>query len=292
MFHPYIRDIPPLRGVGGCKNVPMKTSNYTFPLAIQTVLPENYREDEQFQQNMAALQELGFSGVELNMAHPDKIDLADVIRFLEEFDLKLTMFASGLTAKTYGLSLSSADSELRQRSVQKCKEIIDFVNGIEAGIIVGFLKGGPAQDIQQARRYFVESIRQISPYAAQKQVRVIVEATNRYESAVANSLDDTVDLIKELQNPFIRILPDTFHMNIEEANEFAALEKYVAYYDSFHISDNNRFFPGFGAIKFEGHIEFLKAHNYKGGLAIEGNIKTSFIEDVKASINYLAPLLC
>ena len=269
----------------------MKTSNYTFPLAIQTVLPENYREDEQFHQNMATLQELGFSGVELNMAHPDKIDLADVIRFLEEFDLKLTMFASGLTAKTYGLSLSSTDPEVRQSAVKKCQEIIDFVEGTDAGIILGFFKGGPAQDVQQAREWFVTSIQQLSPDAEKKQVRLIVEATNRYESAVANSLDDTVDLIKDLQNPFIRILPDTFHMNIEEANEFDALEKYARYYDSFHISDNNRFFPGFGAIKFEKCIEFLTTLNYRGGLAIEGNIKTSFIEDVKASLQYLAPLL-
>lgn len=269
----------------------MNSSKYRFPIAIQTVLPGDYRKDDQFQQNMRMLQDLGFSGVELNMAHPDQFDLEDVSRFLDDFNLSLTMFASGLTAKTYGLSLSSSDRGIRQGAVKKCQEIIDFVAGTDAGIILGFFKGGPVPDIQEARARFRESIEQLSPHAQEKKVRLIVEATNRYESSVANSLEDTVELIEDLQDPFLRILPDTFHMNIEEADEFAALEKYVAYYDSFHISDNNRFFPGFGAIKFEEHIEFLKTHNYKGGLAIEGNIKTSFIEDVKASMNYLAPLL-
>jgi sugar phosphate isomerase/epimerase len=269
----------------------MKSKTYCFPLAIQTVLPENYRHDEQFQQNLCTLQELGFDGVELNMAHPDKFDLSDVHRFLAQYDLKLTMFASGLTAKTYGLSLSSADQDVRQRAIAKCKEIIDFVEGTDAGIILGFFKGGPIQDVQQARARFVESLSELSPYTEQKQVRLIVEATNRYESSVANSLEDTVRLIKDFQNPYLRILPDTFHMNIEEADGFSALETYSRYYDSVHISDNNRFIPGFGAIKFQKVIECLQAQNYQGELAIEGNLKTSFIDDVKASMNYLIPLL-
>jgi sugar phosphate isomerase/epimerase len=269
----------------------MKTQRYCFPLGIQTVLPEKYREDEEFRNNMKTLQEFGFSGVELNMAHPDKVDLADVISFLKEFDLELTMFASGLTAKTYNLSLSSADAETRQRSVKKCQEMIDFVAGTEMGIIVGFLKGGAVPDIPKAKACFAESIQQISPYAADKKVPILIEATNRYESAVSNSLEDAVEFIKDLQNPFMRILPDTYHMNIEEADGFGALAKYAEYYDSFHISDNNRFFPGFGAIKFGEFIQFLKARNYQGSLAIEGNIKASFIEDVKVSMEYLNPLL-
>jgi sugar phosphate isomerase/epimerase len=269
----------------------MTTSKYCFPLGIQTVLPEKYRDDDDFRKNLETLQQFGFSGVELNMAHPDNVDLADVISFLKEFDLGLTMFASGLTAKTYNLSLSSDDAETRQRSVKKCQEMIDFVEGTDAGIIIGFLKGGPVQDIRQARERFSESLQQISPYAAEKKVKIIVEATNRYESSVSNSLEDAVELIKDLNNPFLRILPDTYHMNIEEADGFAALTQYAEYYDSLHISDNNRFFPGFGAIKFEEFIQFLKARNYQISLAIEGNIKASFIEDVNVSMEYLMPLL-
>ncbi|MCP4398454.1 MAG: sugar phosphate isomerase/epimerase [bacterium] len=269
----------------------MITTQYRFPMAIQTVLPENYREDEQCQQHMRTLQDLGFSGVELNMAHPDKFDLVDVSRFLDEFNLRLTMFASGLTAKTYGLSLSSAERDIRQSAVKKCREIIDFVAGTDAGIILGFFKGGPVPNIQAARARFRESIEQLSPHAQEKEVRLIVEATNRYETSVANSLEDTVELIEDLRNPFLRILPDTFHMNIEEADSFAALTKYADYYDSFHISDNNRYFPGFGAINFHDVINFLQEQEYTGCLAIEGNIKTSFSDDVNRSMEYLKPFL-
>ena len=225
------------------------------------------------------------------MAHPDKVDLTDVRNFLKEFDLALTMFASGLTAKTYHLSLSSDEPETRQRSLRKCRGMIDFVTGTGTGIIVGFLKGRAGQDVPGAKARFRESLQQISSYAAEKEVHILIEATNRYESAVANSLEDTVELCKDLHNPFIRILPDTFHMNIEEADGFGALTTYADYYESLHISDNNRYFPGFGAIKFDELIQFLKGQNYRGSLAIEGNIKKSFVEDVKVSMEYLIPFL-
>lgn len=269
----------------------MNNQKYCFPLGIQTVLPEDYRNNDEFHKNMQTLQEFGFSGVELNMAHPDKIDLADVQKFLQQFELEMTMFASGLTAKTHNLSLSSADPEIRECSVAKCREIIDFVAGSGAGIIIGFLKGGAVEDKQQAKACFSESLQQLHPYIAEKRAPVLVEATNRYESAVSNSIEDAVELIKDFDNPYLRILPDTFHMNIEEADGFGSLAKYADYYDSLHISDNNRYFPGFGAIKFEEVIQFLKEHNYQGKLAIEGNINLSFVEDVKTSMKYLMPLL-
>ena len=267
------------------------TPTYRFPLAIQTALPENYRDNAEFRQHMRTLQEFGFTGVELNMAHPDRFERDDVVRFLQEFDLKLTMFASGLTAKTYGLSLSSDDRDIRERAVNKCREIIDFMAGTGAGIILGFFKGSPVADIQEARSRFRESIGQLVPHAQEKKVRLIVEATNRYESSVANSLEDTVGLIRDFRNPYLRILPDTFHMNIEEADTFTAFTKYADYYDSVHISDNNRYFPGFGAIRFQEIIEHLKAQGYTGGLAIEGNIQNNFVDDVTRSMAYLAPLL-
>ncbi len=269
----------------------MKTSAFRFPLAIQTVLPENYRDDAEFQQHMRTLQELGFSGVELNMAHPDHFDCDDVVSFLQDFDLKLTMFASGLTAKTYALSLSSATPRIRRSAIDKCREIIDFVAGTGAGIIFGFFKGGAVPDIQDARARFRDSISLLAPQAQEKQVKLLIEATNRYESSVANSLEDTVELIRDLQNPYLRILPDTYHMNIEEADQFAALTKYADFYDSIHVSDNTRFFPGFGAIRFQEIMNHLNTQGYTGSLAIEGNIKDNFIDDVKRSMAYLAPLV-
>ena len=269
----------------------MKEHKYHYPLSIQLTLPEDFREDAEFRKNLSLLQNYGFFGIELNIARPELINKEDLNTFLKEYGLKFTMFASGAAAKAFNLSLSHNNLEVRKAAVQKCIEIIDFSAKMEAGVILGFFKGGPSRNADRVRAFFSESLGHIAPYAWNKKVPLLVESTNRYESAVANNLADTYELIKYWESRYLRLLPDTFHMNIEESNMYEALRKYAHCYDSLHISDNNRYFPGLGAIDFAEIIRFLKELDYKGGIAIEGNIKNSFIEDLEASMSYLAPIL-
>ena len=269
----------------------MKKNAYPFPLAVQTVLPPDYRENGTLQSDLRLLQELGFAGVELNIAHPQSEDISSIRRFLDQFGLRLTLYATGLTAKTHGLSLSSTDRAVWKKSLEACRAMIDFVAGTDTGIIIGFLKGGPSSDVQGHRERLAAALKQIAPHVERKRVRVLVEATNRYEAAAANDLTAAVDLVKPLGTDYLQILPDTFHMNIEEAQgPIAALKTWAGYYESVHISDNNRLFPGFGAIDFNRILVSLKEIGYQGSIAIEGNIRSSFKDDIQASAEYLAHL--
>jgi len=263
-----------------------------FDIAIQLHLPEKYREDSYFNEVLETLRELGFAGVELNMLDPEKIVPDDLEEFLHNYGLKFTMLATGATAKKRGLSLSSEDEQVRRRSVSECRSFIDFAARFRAGVIMGYLKGGPAADPHQARRSIEESLREVVPRAIEKQVPFLVEATNRYESSIVNTLDDAQALITVFaENPIVQMLPDTFHMNIEEKDMFASLEKHRKHYSNLHISDNNRFFPGFGAIRFADLFDFLRSIDYSGMVAIEGNTTIDLLSDIRAAMKYLEPLL-
>ncbi len=265
-------------------------NRFPFPLSLQLTLPENYPSSTDFSGAMAALKKYSFVGVELNIIEPANINTGELKSYLQSYNLRLTMFATGATAKASGLSLADEVEKKRALAIKQCLGFIDFAMEFEAGIIIGFLKGGTAADKSRACRLFSESLKSIAPHAEACRVPVLVEATNRYESSVANGLDDTVELMADIQSRYLRILPDTFHMNIEESNMFAVLEKYGQYYDSIHFSDNNRFFPGRGAIDFGRVISFLKKINYQGGVGIEGNIKTDLTTDIHAAMEYLMSL--
>ncbi len=265
-------------------------SRFPFPLSLQLTLPENYSNNNDFSGAMAALKKYSFVGVELNIIEPAHIDIVELKSYLQSYNLRLTMFATGGTAKAMGLSLADEVEEKRALAIKNCLGFIDFAGEFEAGIIIGFLKGGTAADKSRVRRLFSESLESIAPHAEACRVPVLVEATNRYESSVANGLDDTAALMAGIESRYLRILPDTFHMNIEESNMFAVLKKYAPYYDSLHLSDNNRFFPGRGAIDFGRIISFLKEINYQGGVGIEGNIKTDLTSDIHATMEYLISL--
>lgn len=263
-----------------------------YQLTVQTVLPSNYRGNDSVKQDFGTLEELGFWGVELNMADPAQFDIADVESFLDDFGLKLSMYASGLTAKTFDISLSSSDEDVRQRAVGKARQMISLIKGTGAGIIFGFMKGPGGQDKAGAAKQFQTSLGELVDAAVESEVPLLVEATNRYEATLANSLDDAWGLAAPFEGKNVYILPDTFHMNIEESDMEEALLRHIDHFISFHVSDNNRFFPGFGAIDFAEVMEILDRVGFTSGrLGIEGNIKDTFDSDIRRTAELLRPLI-
>jgi sugar phosphate isomerase/epimerase len=269
----------------------MKRQKYIFPLSLQTLLPEGYTKDAAFRKQLSMLQELGFSGIELNIIKPESVKAEELTGFLAEFDLWCTRFASGAFARASGLSLSHERAEVRERSNRKCLHLIDFASRLNLAIIIGFLKGGTAQNTTTARKFFMQSLQRIAPYAREKKVKLIIEATNRFECAVANTLEDTVAMLEDLTHYPVRMLPDTYHMSVEEEDIHVALQKYVHYYDWIHFSDNNRCFPGLGSLPFAEILDTLKSIGYRGGVTLEGNIRNSFVADLQESMDYLIPML-
>jgi D-psicose/D-tagatose/L-ribulose 3-epimerase len=268
-------------------------SRYPYPLAVQIVLPADYARNADFQADLDLLSMLDFAGVELNIARPETVEVADVRRFLDDYGLAFTQFASGLSAKTKGLSLTSADKGVWQHAVDFCRQMIDRLEGSGTGIIVGFLKGGPDEDRQRAEARLTEALTQIAPHAEEHRVRVLIEATNRYESAVANDLAATDRLIRAFEGPYFGFLPDTFHMNIEEPESIAAsLKRWAGRYGALHLSDNNRRFPGFGTIDFAAVFKALEETGFAGTVAIEGICPGNFQEEIRVAADHLAQTAC
>jgi len=264
-------------------------SRYTFPLAVQIALPEDYPGSAAVREQMTLISDRGLIGVEVNFADPEKLNLSELTNFLAEFGLQMTYFASGLTAKNFKLSLSSTTDDIRRPSVDMVRKIIEKLadGNTGKGIIIGFFKGGPAADSDARNRAFRQSVEEIVPFAEQGGVSICVEATNRYESCVANTLDGTRRLFDGIPTKSLEMLPDTFHMNIEEKDGAVALEDNKEFYRSIHLSDNNRFLPGFGAIDFEKTLRHLKRIGYGGGMALEGNVQGTFASDLIESTTYL-----
>jgi 5-keto-L-gluconate epimerase len=264
---------------------------YRYFFAIQTRLPEDYLADAEFRHNLETLQRLGFDGVELNIQDPEHVDPAGLKAYLEDFGLVLSMFASGLTAKTYHLSLAAADEPRRKEAIRRSARFLEFAHEFGAGVIAGFLKGAPQEAGPDARERLAASVVELAPIANRLKTPLLIEAVNRYESPVGHSLADTWDIARRVGSPFVQILPDTFHMNIEEVNMEQALRAHLDCFSSLHLSDNTRHFPGFGALDFSRVIAILDGLGYQGKLAIEGNIKTSLSADVEVAMRLLGPLL-
>ena len=249
-----------------------------FPLSIQ--MPAIAATDEKtFVERLKILNTYKFSGCELQILDFEKDNIAKIKSYTTEFNLQITRIATGALASRDKLYLSDS-GEAGKNAVSLMKKFIDYAAECNAAVIMGYIKGPANQNKQEAKKYFLQNLLEVSGFAMQAKVPLVLEATNRYESCLANALAEAVEIVQEIKSPLMQILPDTYHMNIEEANTCAELWKYKDYFDTIHLSDNNRFLPGYGSINFKEIISALVSMKFSGFLSLEGNIKNSFADDV------------
>lgn len=122
--------------------------DFGFRLGLQLGFPvdKTYKKNRFFHAALQKLQEEGFYGVELNLIDYDEIDPEELQKFLGEYDLRMTMVATGTFAKQESLSLSDEDEDNRKKSVDKLLKILQFAEEAKAGVICGFLKGAGSRD--------------------------------------------------------------------------------------------------------------------------------------------------
>lgn len=258
-------------------------------LGIQTVLPENFTTSDEFARLLDFMANNGLKIIELNIAKPQEADTVAIAKFLANYNITLIRFATGLTAKTEGLNLSAVDEVIRLKSVERVKQFAEFATrfGVGTGIILGFVKGGVSPNAQTARNQFSKSITELSLQLQATEGPVVVEATNFYETSVANTVADALGVVLPLGNQQFNVLPDTFHMNIMEADMQLTLEKAMDWYQIIHLSDNNRNLPGLGGFDFKSFFDLTRRLQFKGDYVIEGNIKSGWVDDLKISVQAL-----
>ncbi|MCF7944812.1 MAG: sugar phosphate isomerase/epimerase [Spirochaetia bacterium] len=260
-------------------------------IGVQTRLPENYTQDTGFHEILTVLSDLSCDHIELNVPYPEKTDGQAVRKYLDTYGLTWTNFATGGLHPETHYALSHDDPAVRKRTVEALKQVLEFCSktGI-GGIILGLIQGSSCTPREKARKHFTNSLAELVPTAEEQHVTLIVEATNRYLTNVANSLDDTIELIDQFPEDTVRLLPDTFHMNIEERDMFGALQKHILRYDSIHFSENNRYFPGYGAVDFRKVYKAMQAAGFSGRITVEGNAKQGFPEDMKTAVEVIRAL--
>jgi len=88
---------------------------------------------------------------------------------------------------------------------------------------------------------------------------------NRYENDLLNTLEqaDTI-LRKNEDHEHLKIAANTFHMTLEEADPYEALQTYAPKLGTVHLADHNGGLPGEGWIDFKRVISALKTGGYTG----------------------------
>jgi D-psicose/D-tagatose/L-ribulose 3-epimerase len=221
----------------------------------------------------------GFDTVEIPIEDPSHIDPAHVKKELDKNGL-----ACGSVCACMG-----PDRDLRGTAVQQKTGLEYMMKLIDQMVVlgcpsligpvysaVGRADAVPADEYKQQWKAVVNNLRKLCDYAESKGRQVCLEPLNRFETDFINTVDQALKMVKDVGSPALKLHLDTFHMNIEEKNQAAAIKKAGKLLGHFHACGSDRGTPGGDHIDWKPIAAALKSVKYKGDVVIE-----SFTTDVK-----------
>jgi sugar phosphate isomerase/epimerase len=215
---------------------------------------------------------LGCEGVELHLRQASDVDPQEIRDLAGRYGLQVPTLGTGLAAGIDGLSFSSPDPSIRRRAVNRVGEHIALAAELGAAVIIGSLSGRLGSDPQQrsqSRRAALDCLSQCCSAAGASGVTMLLEPLNRYECDYLNTARDVIAVIEELGASNLKVLADTFHMNIEETDISATLRTAAAYIGHVHLADSNRQAAGHGHLDVTAVLRTLADSGYHGYLSFE-----------------------
>ena len=170
----------------------------------------------------------GFDSVEIPVEDPSHIDPAKVKAAADKAGI-----AIGSICACMGPGRDfRGTAEEQQTAMTYCRALIDQAVVLGCPSIIGpvYSVVGKADAVEPAQqkvewKLVVKNLKELCAYAESKGVQICVEPLNRFETDFLNTCDQGLKLIKDVGSKALKLHLDTFHMNIEEKNQAAAIKK-------------------------------------------------------------------
>ncbi|QMU29254.1 sugar phosphate isomerase/epimerase family protein [Adhaeribacter radiodurans] len=216
------------------------------------------------------LKKIGYDGVEFFVGTPDKAAYQRIGNHCRELGLEVTTVATVSKEE----NPISPDASVRAKALDRLKWVVDRTHDLQAKILCGPLHSAHSlfalhAPEDQEYGWGAEVLHAVGEHAAPANVTLGLEALNRFESYLCNTMEQLSRLIREAQHPNVRAMFDTHHANIEEKKFAQAIQTIAPYLVHVHISENDRGTPGDGHIAFDDAFSALARINYTGSFTIE-----------------------
>jgi sugar phosphate isomerase/epimerase len=214
---------------------------------------------------------LGYDGVELALRHASQVNVSCVKRRLAATGLEVPCISTGQIFAADRLYFTHPEVEVRNQAVKRIVDMIhlaaEFGAKVNTGRVRGLIHDGESP--KTARQRYIDCIHRCADIAEPLGVELVVEPVNRYEVNFINNCAEGLDIVRETGRQCVKLMPDVFHMNIEDASfrdAIVAARDLIGY---FHVADSNRLAPGWGHIPFDEIFNALREIGYNGWVTAE-----------------------
>ena len=199
------------------------------------------------------VRETGADTVEFRPPDPaitgDMQSIKDIRKLAEDQGVEL-LFCFGYPK---GLDMRSSDMYSRHYAVEHLKRAVAAAGNLGGTEIGGVLYSNWPTDYNKdmltkqikydRTQRSIECIRQVIPTAESYNIQINLEILNRFEDYIINTVEEGLDMIRQVDSDRCGLLLDVFHMNIEEDDMAAAIRSAKGHIGQFHVSEPNRQIP-------------------------------------------------
>ncbi|MCL5674443.1 MAG: sugar phosphate isomerase/epimerase [Candidatus Omnitrophica bacterium] len=139
--------------------------------------------------------------------------------------------------------------------------------------------------LEKGKQDIVNFLNIVSKYAQKFNIKIAIEPLNKKESNILNTTLEALEIARILNNPYIGVLFDNYHAEIEK-EPLSNLEKIGDKLYHVHLSNKDRTAPGEKDYDFKKLFSVLKYINYKGGISIESSFNDR-PKELPHSLEYL-----
>lgn len=229
---------------------------------------------EDLEVSFERLRKFSYHGIELR-GEPQLYRVSEIKRLMDKHRIEVSSICGMYPGPEAGelRDLSHPQTSVRKEAVDYVRRILDFAKEVNAPLVivtpnpVGRVR--PLASLKEEWKWAVDSVREVGRYAEKSKVLLAIEPINRYETYLINSVDRALEFMEEIGVAGVKVMADTFHMNIEDASLEGAIRKAGKNLIHMHVTDSNRQAVGRGHIDFKEILRALKEIDYRGSLAME-----------------------
>lgn len=177
-------------------------------------------------------------------------------------------------------NIASADPAVKANALAFYEKIFDVMEQLDIHVIGGGIYSYWPVDytkpIDKAGDWkrSVEGVRQMADLASQRGITLCMEVLNRFEGYLLNTAEEGTRFVKEVGKDNVKVMLDTFHMNIEETSIGDAIRTAGKYLGHFHTGECNRLCPGQGRTPWREIRDALHDIGYDQVVVMEPFVQT------------------
>ncbi len=216
------------------------------------------------------LKKIGYDGIEICNGHQDPAAYRRLGAHLRNVGMEITC----VTVLGADANPVSPDAAVRAKALDGLKWNIDRTVDAGSKLLCGpihsaFATFSRAEPKDEEYQRSAEVLRAAGDYAQQAGVTLALEALNRFECYLCNTMGQLRRLVELTNHPSVRAMFDTHHANIEEKHQANAIRTIAPHLAHVHLSENDRGTPGSGHVNFAEALSTLASVGYDGWMTIE-----------------------